>query len=91
LVDTVKVPVDAALGAALAPRQRQVKSDAAFTAEPTAAVKPLTEVAVTVKFPEVELTEQIGFDLKTVPNVTDIISLFTVVGVTSWYDAAVKM
>jgi hypothetical protein len=89
LVDTVRVPVDAALGAALAPMQLQVKIDPAFTAEPTVAAKPLTEVAVTVRFPEVELTEQDGFDVKTVPKVTDMISLFKVVGEANLYDEAV--
>ncbi len=67
LVETVSAPADAALGAALAPKQLQVNNAPASTVAPTEAVKPLKEVAITVKFPEVELMEHNGFDAKTDP------------------------
>ncbi len=81
--------MDAALGAELDPKQLQVKNDPGFTVEPTAAVKPLAEVVITVRFPDDELIEQNGFDMKTAPKVTDKISLFNVVGETSLCDAGV--
>jgi len=90
LVDTVKTSLLAGLGEALGPEQLQVSVDPELTMFCGSAVKPVVVVVVTVKFPEVVLTEQNGFAVKIAdPKDTLIKSSFTVVGRAKLYVEAV--
>jgi hypothetical protein len=93
LVVTVNALLLAALGEALGPAQLQVSVDPEFTVFPGIASKPFGLVVITEKFPEFELTEQIGLDVKIAdPNDTTIVSSFTVVGRAKLYvDAEMKV
>ncbi len=90
-VCTVNVLLLSGLGDKLAPEQLQVSVDPELTVFCGMAVKLLGPAVVTVKFPEVELTEQNGFVVKTAddPNDTVIESSFTGVEGAKLYDVAV--